>query len=110
MAAIASLAAFPVSRTGVLLTALSFLFFFLEARFATRGLLTLAGAALLLAGLKMLIETPDPALRIHWVSATAVAIPFAAISSFLFSAAVRARRNKTAIGQGYILKENESKS
>lgn len=115
LAGIASLAAFPVSWTGILLAVLSFLFFALEARFArrglaSRGLLTLAGAAVLLSGLKILIETPDTALRINWVTATAVAIPFAAITSFLFSAAALARRNKSAIGPHYILKkESESK-
>ena len=103
--ALASLAAFPVGWAGVLLTLLSFLFFFLEARYASRGLLTVAGAAVLLAGLRMLIDTPDTDLRVSWMTASCVAIPFAAITSFLFSAAFRARRNKV-----YMLKESELKS
>jgi len=107
VAAVASLAEFPIGWAGVLLTVISFLFFVLEARFASRGLLTMAGAAVLLAGLKMLIDTPDPALRISWIAATCVAIPFAAITSFLFSAAARARCNKAVVGQPYILKESD---
>jgi len=39
-----------------------------------------------------------PELRIHWTTALAVALPFSAITVFLLTIAVRARRNKVETG------------
>jgi membrane-bound serine protease (ClpP class) len=46
----------------------------------------------------MLIDSPWPALRIHWSTAIGLALPFSAITMLLLTLAVRARRNKIVTG------------
>ena len=95
---LAALAMFPIGWLGASLLVLGLAFFILEAKFATHGILTAGGAIALLLGAMLLIDTNDPALRIRFSMALAVTIPFALITSFLLSIAVRARRNKVATG------------
>jgi membrane-bound serine protease (ClpP class) len=95
---LAALAMFPIAWLGAALIVLAFSFFVLEAKFATHGILTAGGAAAMLLGAVMLIDTNVPELRIRWSTALAVTVPFALITSFLFSIAVRARRNKVVTG------------
>ena len=89
---LATLAAFPIDWRGAALIALAFVLYVLEALYVTRGALTLGGAAVLTLGSVLLIGRPEP--RIYWGTALAVAVPFSAISGFLFSVAARAWRNK----------------
>jgi membrane-bound serine protease (ClpP class) len=96
--ALAALAMFPIGWLGAALIILGLTFFVLEAKFATHGVLTAGGAIALLLGSLLLIDTPDPALRIRFSMAVAVTLPFALITSFLLSIAVRARRNKAVTG------------
>lgn len=93
-----ALAMFPIGWLGAALVILGLTFFLLEAKFATHGILTAGGAIALLLGALMLIDTSDPALRIRFSMALAVTLPFALITSFLLSVAVRARRNKVVTG------------
>ena len=95
---LAAMAMFPIAWLGAALMIMGLAFFVLEAKFATHGVLTVGGAVALLLGALMLIDTNDPALRIRLSMALAVTIPFALITSFLFSIAVRARRNKVVTG------------
>jgi membrane-bound serine protease (ClpP class) len=44
------------------------------------------------------VDSPVPELRIHWSTALAVTLPFSAITVFLLTIAVRARRNKVETG------------
>ena len=97
---LAALAMFPIAWLGAALMILGLAFFVLEAKFATHGVLTLGGAVALLLGALLLIDTNEPALRIRFSMALAVTIPFALITSFLLSIAVRARRNKVVTGMG----------
>jgi membrane-bound serine protease (ClpP class) len=93
-----ALTMFPIDWLGAALMILAFAFFILEAKFATHGVLTAGGAVAMLLGAVMLIDTSVPEMRIHWSTALAVTVPFALITSFLFSIAVRARRNKVTTG------------
>jgi membrane-bound serine protease (ClpP class) len=93
-----ALALFPIDWLGAALMLLGVTFFVLEAKFATHGILTAGGAAAMLLGSVMLIDTSVPELRIRWSTALAVTVPFALITSFLFSIALRARRNKVITG------------
>jgi membrane-bound serine protease (ClpP class) len=97
---LAAMAMFPIAWLGAALMILGLAFFVLEAKFATHGVLTLGGAVALLLGALMLIDTTEPALRIRFSMALAVTLPFALITSFLLSIAVRARRNKVVTGMG----------
>jgi membrane-bound serine protease (ClpP class) len=94
----AALAMFPIGWLGATLCILGLTFFVLEAKFATHGLLTAGGAIALLLGAMLLIDTHDPALRVRWSMALAVTVPFALITTFLLSIAVRARNNKVVTG------------
>jgi membrane-bound serine protease (ClpP class) len=94
----AALAMFPIGSLGAALSILGLTFFVLEAKFATHGILTAGGAIALLLGAMLLIDTQDPALRVRFSMALAVTIPFALITSFLLSIAMRARRNKVVTG------------
>ena len=94
----AALAMFPIGWLGAALAILGLTFFILEAKFATHGILTAGGAIALLLGAMLLIDTNDPALKIRFSMALAVTLPFALITSFLFSIAVRARKNKVVTG------------
>jgi membrane-bound serine protease (ClpP class) len=94
----AALAMFPIGWLGATLCILGLTFFVLEAKFATHGVLTAGGAIALLLGAMLLIDTNDPALRVRFSMALAVTLPFAMITSFLLSMAVRARRNKVVTG------------
>jgi membrane-bound serine protease (ClpP class) len=97
---LAAMAMFPIAWLGAALMIMGLAFFVLEAKFATHGILTLGGAVALLLGALMLIDTNEPALKIRFGMALAVTLPFALITSFLFSIAVRARRNKVVTGMG----------
>jgi membrane-bound serine protease (ClpP class) len=93
-----ALALFPIDWLGAALILLGLIFFALEAKLGTHGILTAGGAIAMLLGSVMLIDTNDPELRIRWSTALAVTLPFALITSFLLSIALRARRNKVVTG------------
>ena len=95
---LAALAMFPIGWLGASLVVLGLTFFVLEAKFTTHGILTAGGAVALLLGAMLLIDTNEPALRIRFSVALGVTLPFALITSFLFSIAMRARRNKVVTG------------
>ncbi len=93
-----ALSMFPIDWLGAALMILGLAFFILEAKFATHGVLTTGGAIALTLGAVMLIDTSVPELRIRWSTAIGLAVPFALITSVLFSIALRARRNKVVTG------------
>ncbi len=93
-----ALSMLPIDWLGAALMIMGLGFFVLEAKFATHGILTVGGAVALALGAVMLVNTDIPEVRIHWSTALGLAIPFALITSFLLSIAVRARRNKNATG------------
>ena len=93
-----ALSMFPIRWLGAALILLAFVFFALEAKFTTHGVLTTGGAAAMLLGALMLVDSPWPATRIHLSYALGVTLPFALITAFLLSIAVRARRNKAITG------------
>jgi|SRR6185312_6677014 len=93
-----ALSVFPIDWLGAALMIVGFVSFVLEAKFTTHGALTTAGAIALMLGAVLLIDTNVPELRIHWVTAAGLAIPFALITTLLLSIAVRARRNKVVTG------------
>ncbi|HWF09148.1 MAG TPA: nodulation protein NfeD [Bryobacteraceae bacterium] len=95
---LSALSVFPIDWLGAALMVVGFASFVLEAKFTTHGVLTAAGAIALMLGAVLLIDTNVPELRIHWLTAAGLAIPFALITSLLLSIAVRARRNKVVTG------------
>jgi membrane-bound serine protease (ClpP class) len=76
-----------------------------EAKFATHGVLTVGGIALLTLGGLLLVDSPIPEMRVHLVTALAVSIPLGLITAFLMSLALKARRNKVVTGMEGLLGE-----
>ena len=101
---VSSLAVLPLSWVGVSLLLLGATLFVLEAHFASHGVLGSGGTVALVLGALMLIDGP-PEMRIHLVTALSVSIPFALITMFLLSLAIRARRNKSLMGGEGLLNE-----
>ncbi len=95
---LAAISVLPINWLGAALIALAFTLFVLEVKFATHGVLGVGGSVALLLGAVMLIDSPMPEMRIHWSTAIALTLPFSAITVFLVSLAVRARRNKVETG------------
>jgi membrane-bound serine protease (ClpP class) len=86
---------------GLILAA--FALFGAEAKFASHGVLTVGGIALLTLGGLLLVDSPIPEMRVHLLTALAVSIPLGLITAFLMSIALKARRNKMVSGaQGII--------
>lgn len=92
-----SLAVLPISWIGVALLLLALVLFALEAKFTSHGILGAGGALSMVLGALLLVNGP-PELRIHLSTALAVTIPFALITVFLVSLAVRAREAKVITG------------
>jgi len=81
----------------------AFLLFAAEAKFATHGVLTIGGIALLTIGGLLLVDSPIPEMRVHLVTALAVSVPLGFITAFLMTIALKARRNKVVTGaQGLV--------
>ncbi len=89
----------PIRFAALILILGSFVLFALEAKFATHGVLTIGGIALLVIGGLLLVDAPIPEMRVHLVTALAVSIPLGIITAFLMGIALRARRNKIVTGE-----------
>jgi membrane-bound serine protease (ClpP class) len=99
-----SLSVLPLSWVGVSLLLLGATLFVLEAHFASHGVLGTGGTVALVLGALMLIDGP-PEMQIHLATALSVSIPFALITMFLLSLAIKARRNKSLMGGEGLLNE-----
>jgi membrane-bound serine protease (ClpP class) len=93
----------PVRYAALGLILMSFVFFALEAKFASHGVLTIAGMVSLVIGALLLVDAPIPQMRVRLWTALAVAIPLGLITTFLMGIALKARRGKITTGaQGLI--------
>ena len=99
-----SLAVLPLNWVGVSLLLLGGVLFILEAHFTSHGVLGTGATVAMVLGALMLVDGP-PEMRIRLVTALSVSIPFALITMFLLSLAVRARRNKSLMGGEGLLNE-----
>jgi len=88
----------PTRFAALVLIIAAFALFGLEAKFATHGVLTMGGIALLTLGGLLLVDSPIPEMRVHLLTALAVSIPLGIITAFLMTIAIRARRNKVVTG------------
>jgi membrane-bound serine protease (ClpP class) len=88
----------PVRYSALALIILAFVFFALEAKFVSHGVLTIAGIASLTIGALLLVDSPIPQFRVHLWTALAVSLPLGLITVFLMTIAVRAHRNKVVTG------------
>jgi len=92
------LSVLPVNYVGVLLILLGIVFFVLEVKVTSYGLLTTAGLASFILGSLMLIRSPFPALRVGLavVLPTALAVAFVVI--FLLTRVLKTQRRQPITG------------
>jgi membrane-bound serine protease (ClpP class) len=84
----------PVNYVGILLIALAVVFFLLEIKITSYGMLSLAGVVSLFLGALMLYEGDDPAVRVSW----GVLIPTVGlVSAFFVGVAGLAFRSQVAV-------------
>jgi membrane-bound serine protease (ClpP class) len=95
----------PVRFAAVAMIIGAFALFAAEAKFASHGVLTTGGIALLTMGGLFLVDAPIPEMRVHLLTAIAVSVPLGLITAFLMSIAVRARRNKIVTGEQGLIGE-----
>jgi len=101
---LSALSVLPVNWIGVALLVLAVVLFVLEANFASHGILSIGGSVAMVLGALLLIEGP-PELRIRLGTAVGVTLPFAAITVFLLTLIIRARRNKVVTGRAGMIGE-----
>ena len=95
----------PVRFAAIAMIIGAFALFAAEAKFASHGVFTTGGIALLTIGGLFLVDAPIPEMRVHLLTALAVSIPLGIITAFLMSIAVRARRNKIVTGEQGLIGE-----
>ncbi|PYX88036.1 MAG: serine protease, partial [Acidobacteria bacterium] len=88
----------PTRFAALVLILGAFVLFGLEIKFATHGALGLGGVVIMVIGALLLVDGPIPEMRVKLATALAVSIPFALITTFLMTVALRARRNKVQTG------------
>jgi membrane-bound serine protease (ClpP class) len=89
----------PTRYAAFTLIMAAFVMFALEAKFATHGILGVAGIALMTIGGLLLVDGPIPEMRVKLWTALAVSIPLGVITVFLMGIALRARRHKIVTGE-----------
>jgi membrane-bound serine protease (ClpP class) len=92
------LSVLPVNYAGVALILLAAVFFILEIKLPSYGMLTVAGVLCLVLGSLMLFKTPEPALRVSVELIAMVAAFSLLVAGFLAFMALRARRLPVATG------------
>ena len=93
----------PINYVGVLLILLAIGLFVAEVKVGGFGVLGIGGLVAMVIGMLILVDSPDPAVRIGLFTALALALPFAAIFLILLVALLRSFRQKVATGdQGMI--------
>ncbi len=88
----------PINLTGLLLIGVAIGLFVLEAKVAGYGILGIGGIVAAVVGSMMLIDVPNPELRLPLKLVLAVVIPFGVIFTFILRIAIRARRSKVTTG------------
>jgi membrane-bound serine protease (ClpP class) len=88
----------PVNFLGVALIIGAIILFVLEAKLGSYGILALLGMAAMVFGSLILINSPLPEMRVHWVTAIGITLPFAAITIFLLRLVILSHQRKSAVG------------
>jgi membrane-bound serine protease (ClpP class) len=89
----------PLRSMAVVLIIAAFGMFLLEAKLQAHGLVATGGIVLMVLGALLLVDGPIPQMRVQLWAALAVAVPLGAITVFLMSIAMKARRNKIVTGE-----------
>ena len=88
----------PIRHTAVLFLVAAAVLLVLELKFASHGILALAGTVCLAFGTLTLIDAPVPEMAIQPAIAISLCVAFGAITFLLLRLALAARRNKALTG------------
>jgi membrane-bound serine protease (ClpP class) len=88
----------PVQHTAILLLFAALALMVLEAKFASHGVLGIAGVLCLVFGLATLVDGPTPEMRVHFGVAAGAGIGFGLITFGLAWIAMKARHSKRLTG------------
>ncbi len=91
--------ALPINYVGLLLILLAFILFIAEIKIASHGVLTIGGIIAMILGGLMLIDTPEPYLRVSLPVLVVTALLMAGFFLVVVGAAVRTMRRKATTGQ-----------
>lgn len=100
-----ALSVLPINYVGVLLMLLAIVFFVLEVKVTSYGLLTVAGLVSFVFGALMLIDTPIPALRVGLEVILPSALLIAGLVIFLLNRVLHVHRRTPLTGQEGLLGE-----
>ncbi len=89
----------PTRFAALTLIVLSFVFFALEAKFTSYGVLGAGGVVCMVLGAVLLVDGPIPEMRVQWWTALAVSLPFGLIAVFLMTLTLKALRSKVVTGE-----------
>lgn len=89
----------PTRFAALTLILLSFVFFALEAKYTSYGVLGAGGVVCMALGAVLLVDGPIPEMRVQWLTAFAVSLPFGLIAVFLMTLALRAMKSKVVTGE-----------
>lgn len=89
----------PTRFAALTLIAIAFVFFALEAKYTSYGVLGAGGVVCMTLGAVLLVDGPIPEMRVQWLTALAVSVPFGVIAVFLMTIAMRAMRMKVVTGE-----------
>jgi membrane-bound serine protease (ClpP class) len=95
----------PINLTGVVLMILAIGLFIAEAKVQGFGILGAGGVVSLVIGALILVDAPDPAMKIQPAIALAVAIPLAVVIYVILRLALRSRHQKVVTGEMGIVGE-----
>ncbi len=95
----------PVNYAGLFLILLAVVFFILEAKYSSHGVLGLGGVVSMLLGAMFLIRSPLTNGGVSLGIALAVTLPFALITIFLMRLVLRSRKWKAATGMEELIGE-----
>ena len=77
----------------------------LEAKYTSYGVLGAGGVVCMALGAVLLVDGPIPEMRIQWLTALAVSVPFGAIAVFLMTLALRAMKSRVVTGDAGLIGE-----
>lgn len=89
----------PTRFAALTLIGIAFVLFALEAKYTSYGVLGAGGVVCMTLGAVLLVDGPIPEMRVQWLTALAISLPFGVIAVFLMTIAMRAMRLKVVTGE-----------
>ncbi len=95
----------PTRYAALTLIIAAFVLFALEAKFTSYGVLGAGGVVCMALGAVLLVDGPIPEMRVQWLTALTVSIPFGVIAVFLMTIALKAMKAKVVTGEEAMIGE-----